>query len=66
MVPQYASVLVLLAGLCFDTAGCSPEADQSPLKSAKHKKILAACPAYEHYARFPQYGATPGFSMTRH
>lgn len=59
LVPSTAA-LALLAGLCFDHVHCASGSGQSPIKSAKDKaKILAACPAYEHYARFLQYAFLP-------
>ncbi|KAG9629525.1 glycoside hydrolase family 125 protein, partial [Aureobasidium melanogenum] len=51
------SSLALLAftGICFATGDNAHAKDpQRPLRSAQERaKILAACPAYEHYARFP-------------
>ncbi|KAK6434926.1 hypothetical protein LTR95_008889 [Oleoguttula sp. CCFEE 5521] len=48
-----SSALLFLASVCLDQALCS-EHKQDPLVEAKARaKILAACPAYEHYARFP-------------
>lgn len=51
--PSNAALLVL-AGLCFDTPVCLAANKQDPLKvnAAKYK----ACPAYENYARYLQYG----------
>lgn len=56
IVPSTAALLAL-ACLCFDSGYCAAgDGHQRPLKSSKEKaKIMAACPAYEHYARFPQY-----------
>ncbi|KAG9933215.1 glycoside hydrolase family 125 protein, partial [Aureobasidium melanogenum] len=51
------SSLALLAftGICLATGDNAHAKDpQRPLRSAQERaKILAACPAYEHYARFP-------------
>lgn len=45
----------LLASLCIAGVHCVGESNQNPLKTSKDKaKILAACPAYEHYARSMQ------------
>lgn len=53
--PSTAALLVL-ASLCHDTTVCFAEAQQDPFKEAKLKEMYrAACPAYEHYARFSQY-----------
>ena len=52
--PSSAALLVL-ASLCFDLPVCFGQAKQDPLNDHKSKeKYKAACPAYEHYARFPQ------------
>lgn len=51
------AALCVLASLCFDQAYClgDHEGKQDPLLDPRARaKILAACPAYEHYARFPQ------------
>lgn len=54
--PSTAALLVL-ASLCFDTKICLAEGQQDPLEEQKSKeKYKAACPAYEQYARFSQYG----------
>lgn len=47
------AALLALASLCYDTTFCLAEAQQDPLKAKD--KYKAACPAYEHYARSPQY-----------
>lgn len=60
-VPSTAALLVL-SGLCFDQAYCLGEHDaklqkraaQDPLRDSDKAKFQAACPAYEHYARFAQ------------
>ena len=52
--PSTAALLVL-ASLCYDTTFCLAEAQQDPLKEKSKERYKAACPAYEHYARFPQY-----------
>lgn len=53
--PSNAALLVL-ASLCLDQPFCFAQVQQSPIKDPAAKaKYLAACPAYEHYARFPQY-----------
>lgn len=44
--------LLVLASLCYDATFCF--AQQEPLKPKERYRI--ACPAYEHYARSPQYG----------
>lgn len=56
MIGHYTATLILIAGLCFESVSCTSGRHQSPLKSGKDKaKVLSACPAYEHYARFLQY-----------
>ena len=56
MFSLFIAAYILLAGLCFDVVICTAGGQQNALKSAKDRaKILAACPAYEHYARFLQY-----------
>lgn len=44
------SVLLALVGLCHGPGLCLAE-EQAPLK----ERYRVACPAYEHYARSPQY-----------
>jgi len=46
------SALLVLASLCLDTPVCFAQLHQGPLQDKT--KYAAACPAYEHYARFPQ------------
>jgi meiotically up-regulated gene 157 (Mug157) protein len=54
------AALCVLASLCFDQAYCD-EAKQNPLTDPRARaKILAACPAYEHYARFPHHPYSEG------
>jgi meiotically up-regulated gene 157 (Mug157) protein len=54
------AALCVLASLCFDQA-CCDETKQSPLTDPRARaKILAACPAYEHYARFPHHPYSEG------
>jgi hypothetical protein len=49
------AALCVLASLCFEQA-YSEEPKQNPLTDPRARaKILAACPAYEHYARFPHH-----------
>lgn len=61
MLVRSTAALALLAALCFDYVHCASGRDQSPIKSAKDKaKILAACPAYEHYARFLHHPYSEG------
>ena len=60
MIVHTKTALLVLAGLCSEAVAGENAHVQSPLKSAKEKaKLLAACPAYEHYARFPQYVFCP-------
>lgn len=47
------AALIVLAGLCYDAPFCLADAQQEPLKAKERYK--AACPAYDHYARSPQY-----------
>ncbi|GAB7362246.1 hypothetical protein MBLNU230_g2271t1 [Neophaeotheca triangularis] len=52
------AALIVLAGLCFDYTYClgdsKGDGNQDPLMDPKTKaKYLAACPAYEHYAKYP-------------
>jgi len=52
------AALIVLAGICYDTTVCLAQAQQDPLvqqKKYKDKQYKEACPAYEHYARYPQY-----------
>lgn len=54
--PSTAALLVL-ASLCFDEQLCFANAQHNAPKDAASKskaKYQAACPAYEHYSRFPQ------------
>lgn len=52
--PSSAALLVL-AGLCLDQPYCFAQAQQDPLRDPNLKaKYREACPAYEHYAKFPQ------------
>jgi meiotically up-regulated gene 157 (Mug157) protein len=54
------AALCVLASLCFDQAYCD-ETKQNPLTDPRARaKILAACPAYEHYARFPHHPYSEG------
>jgi meiotically up-regulated gene 157 (Mug157) protein len=54
------AALCVLASLCFDQVYCD-ETKQSPLTDPRARaKILAACPAYEHYARFPHHPYSEG------
>lgn len=51
------AALLALAATCYDTTFCLAQAQhQNPLqdKKAKEKLYKDACPAYEHYARYPQ------------
>ncbi|KAK0916068.1 hypothetical protein LTR02_000958 [Friedmanniomyces endolithicus] len=48
--PSTAALLVL-ASLCFETPLCHAKAEQDAAKAKA--KYQAACPAYEHYVRFP-------------
>ncbi|KAK4544941.1 hypothetical protein LTR36_003846 [Oleoguttula mirabilis] len=51
--PSNAALLVL-ASLCLDRPFCFAQAQQNPIKDPAVKaKYQAACPPYEHYARFP-------------
>jgi len=50
--PSTAALLVL-ASLCLGTPFCHAKAEQDAAKAKA--KYQAACPAYEHYVRFPQY-----------
>lgn len=62
IVPSVAA-LVALAGLCFDQGSCAAEekTHQNPFKDAKERaKYLAACPAYEHYAKHPHHPLSAG------
>lgn len=55
---MFSPVAVLgFAAICLAVGEKAPAKDaQRPLKSPQERaKILAACPAYEHYARFSQY-----------
>jgi len=56
LVPSYGA-LVALACLCSDFAqGAKDAKGQTPLEKSKEKaKYAAACPPYEHYARYAQY-----------
>lgn len=58
MLGTLAATSLLLSGLCIEHALCASEGTpQKPLKGARERaRILAICPAYEHYARFAQYG----------
>lgn len=49
------SALLVLSSLILDTPFCFADSHQDALKAKEKAKYLAACPAYEHYARFPQY-----------
>jgi len=54
------AALCVLASLCFEQAYCD-EPKQNPLTDPRARaKILAACPAYEHYARFPHHPYSEG------
>jgi len=54
------AALCVLASLCIEQA-YADETKQSPLTDARARaKILAACPAYEHYARFPHHPYSEG------
>ncbi|KAK5136603.1 hypothetical protein LTR08_002617 [Meristemomyces frigidus] len=51
--PSYGALLVL-ASLCCDQPVCFAQVQRNPVKDPAAKvKYQAACPAYEHYARFP-------------
>ena len=56
------AALCVLASLCFDQAYCiGDQVKQDPTPDPKaRQKILAACPAYEHYARFPHHPYSEG------
>jgi uncharacterized protein len=57
--PSTAALLVL-AGLCLEQPLCLAQVQNDPHKNPNTKdreKYKAACPAYEHYSRFPQYAA---------
>ena len=57
MRPPSTAALLVLTSICYDTTICLANAQQETLKEQKSKdKYKAACPAYEHYARFSQYG----------
>ncbi|KAL1304247.1 hypothetical protein AAFC00_000663 [Neodothiora populina] len=52
---------VLFSGFLVDTVLCASGGHQDPLRSAKDKaKLRAACPAYEHYARFLHHPYSKG------
>ena len=54
MIVPSKGALLALAAVCLDVVS-SAKGGQTPLKSSKDKaKYRAACPAYEHYARFMQ------------
>jgi meiotically up-regulated gene 157 (Mug157) protein len=60
--PSFAA-LFALASLWLDQAVClgEHEAKQDAINDPKHRaKILAACPAYEHYAKFPHHPYSEG------
>ncbi|KAK3706933.1 hypothetical protein LTR37_012432 [Vermiconidia calcicola] len=62
MRPPSTAALLVLLGLCYDVTVCTAEAQQDLLSEQKSKeKYKAACPAYEHYARFSHrpYSAGP-------
>ena len=55
MIVPSTTALLALASLCFDHVHCAG-GKQNAIKDAKEKaKYKAACPAYTHYARTPQY-----------
>ncbi|KAK5145745.1 hypothetical protein LTR32_002551 [Rachicladosporium monterosium] len=55
--PSTAALLVL-ASLCFETSFCHAKAEQDAAKAKA--KYQAACPAYEHYVRFPHNPLSDG------
>lgn len=60
MRPPSTAALCVLASLCFDSVNCD-DTKQNPLTDPRARaKILAACPAYEHYARFPHHPYSDG------
>lgn len=51
--PSTAALLVL-ASICLEQPFCSAQAHGASTDPKDKAKYQAACPAYEHYARFPQ------------
>lgn len=50
--PSTAALLVL-ASLCYETQFCHADLHQEALKEKERYRL--ACPAYDNYARVPQY-----------